>query len=319
MVDENKRRGRNNIIEIYGQTGSTKSYCGMTISSTIDSNFGEYKEDKKTPKKIFFEQSVYTSDMSGFKEGDCTMLDEQITEYGMGKDRIASQMHNFAETIRKKKISLIRCSPIRKGTLELSLSHWVIECPSGFYDENQRIVKCALQTNYGLTLGYLLINHPETKLGSEFIQNYERIKDLFLGKVTGKEGVTSLVDKKAKEVFNSKRFQDFFNSVVKITNDDIYAFVDEAFPELKMNVEHYMISKKLRVLIKRTDPYKLYGVLLPGQKQVDSAGNVLNIGKWPEEEEKELKSFKEELRDLKTKKIRNVSTHPRKKNILSIG
>lgn len=276
MINENKRRGRNNIFEIFGPTGTTKSYCGMTVSATIDPNFEVYNASG-FPRKMFFERSIFTSDMKDFVEGDSPMLDEQPTEHGMGKERVAGQMHNFVETIRKKKISFTRCSPVRKSTIELALSHWVIECVPGYVDEEQEIAKCALQTNTGLTLGYLLISHPNTKLSKKFIDKYEEMKDIFLDRITGKKG-TSAIGEKAKAVFGSEEFQKFYNSVAKITNDDLYAFVDEKYPELKMNVEHFMVSRKLRVIIKRKDPSKLYGTLTSGQQQVDASGKVLNIG-----------------------------------------
>jgi hypothetical protein len=276
MIRTNKKRGRNQILEFYGPTGSTKSYCGMTTGNIIDPNFGELSKDG-LPRKIFFEQSLFNDDMRNFHEDDCIELDEQVEEYGIGKTREAAQLGNFCETIRKKRISFIRCSPIRKDTISRALSHWIIECMPGFVDAENNIVKAALQTNGGLTLGYLYFSHPETKLGKKFVEAYEKKKDIFLGKIQGIGG-TSSIDVRARKVYESDEFKKYLNSVAKLTNDDIYAFVDETFPELKMNLEHFMISRKVRVLIKRKNPEKLYGVLMPGEKQVDSAGNVLNEG-----------------------------------------
>ena len=162
--------GRNSIISVYGPTGSGKSWDMLSLMDVLAYIYGK----KPDPDNVSFEVNRMIGRLKDVKEKNTLSMDEQIATFGPGSMSALKELQNIEETMRKRQINMIYCSP----TARQHEHHYKLRTFG--IDKDHKIAKLLVYVgNDSLPIGYITLAAPPKSL----VEPYERKKDKFLDMV----------------------------------------------------------------------------------------------------------------------------------------
>ena len=162
----------NNIISIYGETGSGKSLAAIATAYFITKTFNSKFYACFIADEVFDAIRKCKEDKDKGKH-NVILLDEWVKQFGVGTGREFAQLGNIEETIRKRQIHLLYCAPeIFKHLHKTIVQMWDI---SETTDTSRGILEDKTEYPYG----YILFSKPPSSLTDP----YDIAKDAFLDKV----------------------------------------------------------------------------------------------------------------------------------------
>lgn len=235
----------NLIIEAFGIGGIGKSSVVFTVSKMfLDKEFGV--------KNCFFGKEDLLANLNEFKPRSTVHLDENVLEYGLGKNRRESEYENVINTVRKYQLSLSSCAVVPRLK---QYAHYALE--PLFIDREKRETRVAIHlpevtggyVSYGL-LGWITVRDPKLVLPPEFFVEYESRKDEFIKETLHKGSGDYYLDC-AREIIASSAFVpliEFYGGrkTPRLPpRQEIIEVVNLLFPELKRNNEADAIARRV--------------------------------------------------------------------------
>jgi DNA polymerase III delta prime subunit len=234
-IDFAKSCGMNLIFLFYGLPGTSKSYSALSLARAIDPQFD-------VNKSCYWDLRKFIDDLPNLRNKGCYVIDEVARNWGEGSFRVLSEINTVFETVRKRQIFIIVCTPRYFFSPTWSYCLEGIPGQISFALEKSRM---ALQTGDRKTLGYILFNSPLRTLGKEQIDQYEVMKDGFLDEVLHKGG--GWFESKANEVAEGQMFINYMEQCktnkIMPSQRGLMVCVNEIFPYLKFNNECSRISE----------------------------------------------------------------------------
>jgi len=238
-----KRRGKNLILQWYGETGAGKSlssiYWGAYWSKLWGYNFdiGDLEETEsgvfhQKPKgNIFFDRRDLLERIKRAKKGEIFILDEEVAKSGVGSRREVELLQNIEKTVRQKQVSIIYNSPV----LSQHVPHFLFKAPDVIdYDEKlSKVILVKPVEEYFITklyIGYIVSKKPSKK----FLEKYNRIKNAFIDKVL-KMQVNSSVEfyrKLAQKYFSDPRTEKIVDNKGRLMKTLLKTLIMSEHPEL---------------------------------------------------------------------------------------
>jgi hypothetical protein len=229
-IDFAKTKGMNLIFLIYGLPGTSKSYSALSLAKAIDPSF-------IVETNCYWDLRKFIDDLPNLKTGSCYVIDEVARNWGEGSFRVLSEINTVFETVRKRQIFIIVCTPRYFYSPTWS---YCLEGIVGQISFERGKSRMALQTGDRKTLGYVLFNNPALTIGDGQLAGYEKLKDSFLDEILHK-GAGSWMQVKAKEVEESEFFQQYIESMRSSGTlpslRGLLVVVDTVFPHLRGNNE----------------------------------------------------------------------------------
>ena len=147
-----------------------------------------------------------------------------------------SEINTVFETVRKRQIFIIVCTP--RYFFSPTWSYCLEGIPGQISFEKEKS-RMALQTGDKKTMGFILFNSPIRTLGKEELDKYEVKKDSFLDEILHKGG--GWFESKALEVSQHDSFIGFLemckSSKMMPSQRGLIVCVNSCFPYLKFNNE----------------------------------------------------------------------------------
>lgn len=224
-IDTRLKNQSNIIIDIWGTQGSGKSYTALSLCSFFPHFY------------TFWSKSDVINEVKNVKTPCVILLDEVTGEWGLGTYRIGIEYQSFLETLRKRQISFIHCSPTSKL---LYLCHYGLEILYVDKENNQSVGM--LYNREGTPLGIIRTPHPSSLLTPSVINEYESKKDQYLDTITHKNSTDNLSNL-ATEYLNSEQWRkdklmwENKNRGKEIPNWYLEQSICSFFPNLKRNIE----------------------------------------------------------------------------------
>ena len=194
-IDFAKTKGMNLIFLVYGLPGTSKSYSALSLAKAIDPDFD-------VEKNCYWDLRKFIDDLPNLGTKKCYIIDEVARNWGEGSFRVLSEINTVFETVRKRQIFIIVCTPRYFYSPTWSFCFEGVVGQISFELGKSRM---AFQTGDRKTLGYVLFNNPANTIGKAQLDIYEGKKDEVLSDVLHKGG--SWLQTKALEVEQT----DFFN------------------------------------------------------------------------------------------------------------
>lgn len=236
-IDFAKSCNMNLIFLVYGLPGTSKSYSALSLARAIDPEFA-------VETNCYWDLRKFIDELPNLRSGGCYVIDEVARNWGEGSFRVLSEINTVFETVRKRQIFIVVCTPRYFFSPTWSYCLEGISGQISFALEKSRM---ALQTGDRKTLGFVLFNSPLKTLGKEELDKYEEMKDSFLDTVLHKGG--GWFESKATEVSNSSMFNDYLagcrDSKIMPSQRGLIVCVNDVFPYLKFNNECSRISEIL--------------------------------------------------------------------------
>lgn len=227
----------NIILDIWGMQGSGKSYSALSICSLFPKYYTFWNRDDVI-------QNLKNT------EPPCVILLDEVTEsWGLGSFRTSIEYQSLLETLRKRQISFIHCSPMSKF---LHLCHYGLE--TLYVDIKKEETFCLLYNREGAPLGFVKIPHPKKVLPVDVINVYERNKDEFLDSVLHIKNADNITSK-AKKFLESSQWEKDLKAWKSKNKDKEVAgwFLEQSicafYPELKRNVETLELVNCVKYLL----------------------------------------------------------------------
>ena len=224
-----KTCGMNLIFLFYGLPGTSKSYSALSLAKAIDPLF-----DVGT--SCYWDLRKFIDDLPNLRSKGCYVIDEVARNWGEGSFRVLSEINTVFETVRKRQIFIIVCTPRYFFSPTWSYCLEGIPGQISFALEKSRM---ALQTGDRKTLGYILFNSPLRTLGKEELDKYEGMKDGFLDEVLHKGG--GWFETKATEVADTEMFLNYIEQCktnkLMPSQRGLMVCVNTLYPYLKFNNE----------------------------------------------------------------------------------
>ena len=236
-IDFARSMGMNLIFLVYGLPGTSKSYSALSLAKAIDPDFN-------VDTSCYWDLRKFIDDLPTLRSKSCYVIDEVARNWGEGSFRVLSEINTVFETVRKRQIFIIVCTPRYFYSPTWS---FCLEGVVGQISFELGKSRMALQTGDRKTLGYALFNNPLNTIGKEQLDKYESKKDDFLNEILHKGG--SWVQAKALEVEQSDFFKQYIESMreggMLPSLRGILVAVDTLYPFLKGNNEASSISTVL--------------------------------------------------------------------------
>ena len=240
-IDFAKVKGMNLIFLVYGLPGTSKSYSALSLAKAIDPDFD-------VEKSCYWDLRKFIDDLPTLRSKSCYVIDEVARNWGEGSFRVLSEINTVFETVRKRQIFIIVCTPRYFYSPTWS---YCLEGIVGQVSFELGKSRMALQTGDRKTLGYALFNNPLNTIGKVQLDSYEAKKDSFLDDVLHKGG--SWTGVKAGEVIKSEFFIKYIESMrengMMPSLRGLVVCVDKIFPFLRGNNESISISNHILTLI----------------------------------------------------------------------
>ena len=232
-----KTCGMNLIFLFYGLPGTSKSYSALSLAKTIDPGF-------EVEKNCYWDLRKFIDDLPVVKSRGCYVIDEVARNWGEGSFRVLNEINTVFETVRKKQIFIVVCTPRYFYSPTWSFCLEGIPGQISFALEKSRM---ALQTGDRKTLGFILFNSPMKTLGKGELDKYEAKKDSFLDEVLHKGG--GWFESKSTEVSENQLFKDYMDNCrttkMMPSQRGMMVCVNSVYPYLKFNNECSRIAEIL--------------------------------------------------------------------------
>lgn len=236
-IDFAKVKGMNLIFLVYGLPGTSKSYSALSLAKAIDPDFD-------VEKSCYWDLRKFIDDLPTLRSKSCYVIDEVARNWGEGSFRVLSEINTVFETVRKRQIFIIVCTPRYFYSPTWS---YCLEGIVGQISFELGKSRMALQTGDRKTLGYALFNNPLNTIGKDQLDSYEAKKDSFLDDVLHKGG--SWTGVKAEEVIKSEFFIRYLESMrengMMPSLRGLVVCVDKIFPFLRGNNESVSIANNI--------------------------------------------------------------------------
>lgn len=236
-IDFARSMGMNLIFLVYGLPGTSKSYSALSLAKAIDPSFS-------VETNCYWDLRKFIDDLPTLKDKSCYVIDEVARNWGEGSFRVLSEINTVFETVRKRQIFIIVCTPRYFYSPTWSYCFEGIVGQISFELGKSRM---ALQTGDRKTLGYVLFNNPVNTLGKEMLDLYESKKDLFLQDILHKGG--SWLQSKAKDVEDSEFYKLYVEAMRSAgTMPSLRGFlscVDRVYPWLRQNNEAVSLANTM--------------------------------------------------------------------------
>jgi len=234
-IDFAKTMGMNLIFLVYGLPGTSKSYSALSLAKAIDPGF-------TVTGNCYWDLRKFIDDLPTLKSKGCYIIDEVARNWGEGSFRVLSEINTVFETVRKRQIFIIVCTP--RYFYSPTWTYCLEGVPGQISFELEKS-RMALQTGDKKTIGFILFNSPLRTLGKEELRKYEEMKDLFLDEVLHKGG--GWFESKSKEVTDTELFKHYLEQCRENkfmpSQRGIMVCVNSLFPYLKFNNECARISE----------------------------------------------------------------------------
>lgn len=228
-IDFTLTKGMNLIFLVYGLPGTSKSYSALSLAKAIDKDFS-------VETNCYWDLRKFIDDLPNLRSKACYVIDEVARNWGEGSFRVLSEINTVFETVRKRQIYIIVCTPRYFYSPTWS---YCLEGIVGQISFELGKSRMALQTGDRKTLGYVLFNNPLNTIGKDELDRYEAKKDEFLNDVLHKGG--SWAQAKALEVESSDFFKQYMESMKESgmmpSLRGLIVCVDTVFPYLRGNNE----------------------------------------------------------------------------------
>jgi hypothetical protein len=238
-LDDRRKKNveKNYLASIFGQQGSSKSYCGLFVCGYLNSDFNV--------ENIFFDYNKLVNERYKLKPHTAVLVDEQTSLYGVDSMRISIILNALKEQLRKRSVHMIYCSPTLKE--EYKTSNYVME--TMFIDYEMKESYISYKTNELKCLGYVVIPHPLSVISKKLLLDYEKLKDEHLDRLVSQP--IDDVEERAKSICNDK----FFKTAEKVYIDKIgfipyrtlIQIVNKMFPEFKGSVIVFEVCDRIRL------------------------------------------------------------------------
>lgn len=233
---------QNYIIDIFGESGSTKSYAAISLAGQSPS--------PPVIEQIFFRLDDLNKYMPKLDQGATIIMDERVQVYGVGRQRLDAEYTLMMETLRKKQINFWIVSPLVRAK-----EHAFFLIRALRLTDYKTISYVELDNTMLECMGHLKIPHPEKIVGKKFVKAYEDKKDSFLATVLKKKS-TDYLSAFAYEVIDSKPFTDLETLLKEkarkkkkmfsgIPHKLLMELANAKFPNLRRNIEVRTIVDKI--------------------------------------------------------------------------
>ena len=234
-IDFSKECGMNLIFHVYGKPGTGKSYSALSLAKAIDPTF-------KVNTHCYWDLRKFIDELDDLEDGGCYIIDEVARSWGEGSFRVLAEINTVFETVRKRQIFIIVCTPRYFYSPTWS---FCLEGVAGQISFELNKSRMALQTGDRKTMGFVLFNSPAVSIGAEELEIYEARKDKFLDTVLHKGG--GWFEVKAHEVEKSDMFQTYMEACkenrMMPSMRGLMTCVNDVFPYLKYNNESSRICE----------------------------------------------------------------------------
>jgi intein/homing endonuclease len=226
------------------------SFSAIALAGILD--------DKFSVDKIFFEIDQLVNARKFLKTGDCVLVDEMATAFGIDSNRINIMIQTMKEQLRKRSISMFYCSPTLKGN-EYQSSMYVFE--TLFIQKETKLAFHAYKTNELHTLGYVTIPHPLNFVSKKLLVDYEKKKDEHLNRVL--EGTGDSVEERAQQTVKDPLFikanKLYCEARGYIPYKILVQLVEKIYPEFKGSVIVYEIADRIKTNQEISSVWKISG------------------------------------------------------------
>jgi len=234
------RRKHSYIATFYGEQGSGKSYGAL-------STMGRVSKGEMPVENVFFSYKDAVKARRGFKPGSAIMVDEQSREFGLDSMRVSSILTGLKEQLRKRSIHMAYCAPTLKE--EYHSSMYVFE--SLFIDRLNKESYFAYRTRELHCLGHVVIPHPLTFFGKDFLDEYERRKDDHLDKLLdlkSEDDIQEFADQAVKNDLFLKAEEVYVAKLGRLPKTVLSQLLMQIFPEFQGGVMIFEICDRIKML-----------------------------------------------------------------------
>lgn len=196
MEEELRRRvvrQKNLIISIFGETGSGKSYAGLSMGKLLNEIF---KDEKNVDGDLyyFFRTQDILENLKKMSAGDVVIMDEQVGTTGSGSHRRRTQLKAVEETLRADQINFIFIAP----GVRTHKHHFILEM--GGIDYENGVSKALVWTKNQDLLGYITLRKPPENIVDEYEEANEKFRESIRKQDTDREGH---IKKKARKMIKN--------------------------------------------------------------------------------------------------------------------
>ncbi|MHA1403774.1 MAG: hypothetical protein ACTSSI_08420 [Candidatus Helarchaeota archaeon] len=240
----------NLIILINGFTASGKSICAQSILHIIRREF-EKEFNIEYPMRIVFDREEFRDVLRTTKPPFGLVKDEETSESGKDSQLNLEAIKNITESIRAKQISIIMCTPLKKGATFINFR--LLMCGTDkekdmlrafiFFADRQKpagIIEISYHKNKKMeeeykkkkeefldemlrTGGYAISKFSRQRLERDFQHYYNKIKETYGTVVKDVEGIVAFLERDGYEETENFKYR-----LARLIKNEIRNDINEA-------------------------------------------------------------------------------------------